>query len=101
MRRRRDAQHASIAPLEPIGLLANRSGIIQEPTAVLEHLYTFARQQQSASDAIKELESQFALKVGDLARQRGLGDMQLFGSPGNAADVAYGDECANFTKLHR
>src|SRR5437588_12009175 len=99
MRRRRDAQHARIAALEPIGLLANRSGIIQEPTAVLEQLRTFARQQQPASDSIEELECQFALEVGDLARQRGLGYVQLFGGPGNGAEVGYGDKRADFAKV--
>jgi hypothetical protein len=67
---------------------------------VLEQLRAFARQQQAAPDSIKQLEREIALEVCDLARQRGLGDVQLFGCPGNAAGISDGHESSHFPKVH-
>ena len=67
---------------------------------MLQQLRAFAGQQQPASDPVEQLERQLALEIGDAARQRRLGDMQLLGRLGDAAEVDHGDESAHFAKIH-
>jgi hypothetical protein len=93
-------QHTDIAAPHDLRLLGDGAGMVEQGAALDEDLLAPAREEEPSPDTVEELEAEIVLEVGDLARQRGLGDMKSLCCLGDRAYVGHRDECANVAQVH-
>ena len=58
------------------------------------------RQRAAAAGAVEQLGAEILLERGDLAAQRGLGEVQLLGGTGEVAEAGHLDEAAQLLEVH-
>src|SRR5262249_19676463 len=101
LRRRGDLQHAPISAPQQFRPLAERVDVAQYGATVPKELLALRGQDEAAPDAVKQAEPQFALKLAELPRERGLSDAQAQRGFGNGAQLRYDGEGAQAPQVHR
>jgi len=73
---------------------------IEDAFRVNQERPPFRGQAHARLGPIEQAHAEFFLEILDLPRERGLGEVQLFRTPGKAESFAYRNEITKVTKLH-
>src|SRR5262245_11051712 len=94
MRRSRYLQHPAVSAPEEFHPLAKRADMGQCAAAIAEQVFADGSQDKTSANTIEKLEAELLLEIGNLARQRGLTDVQAQRCLGDCPELGHGDEGA-------
>jgi hypothetical protein len=97
---RANPDYPGVPRFEREGSLAQGLGVGKQLTAAPEQVFAFARQSDTATDAIEQLHTEFGFQHLDLPGSRRLAQVEACRGPGDATSVGNCDEGAQLVQVH-